>query len=142
MLARIEEELGRGPDVSIITIVNVLIEYAASLRASDIHIDPLEGALRIRFRIDGVLQDIENLPKNIHAEVIARIKVLSGLRTDEHQAAQDGRLRYLSETSGPIDIRVSITPSYFGENVVLRLLSDTAEQFALDTLGFSPADRE
>jgi type II secretory ATPase GspE/PulE/Tfp pilus assembly ATPase PilB-like protein len=93
-------------------------------------------------RIDGVLQDVTNLPKSIQSEVISRIKVLAGLRTDEHQTPQDGRFRVVLDGVGTIDIRVSIAPAYYGENAVLRLLSERAEKFALEMLGFNEQDRE
>jgi type IV pilus assembly protein PilB len=132
----IENQLTQQLEPSIIKLLDYLVEHAYSLKASDIHIDPVEEGLRIRFRIDGVLQDIYTFPKNIHSEVISRIKILCGLRTDEHQATQDGRFTdYIGETK-PIDIRVSIAPTYHGENAVLRLLADKVEQFTLETLGF------
>ena len=126
----------RQLEPSIINLLDCLIEHAFELKASDIHIDPLGKGLKIRFRIDGVLQDIYTLPKNIHPEVVARIKILCGLRTDEHQATQDGRFTYHLEKTGLIDIRVSIAPTYHGENAVLRLLADKVEQFSLESLGF------
>jgi type IV pilus assembly protein PilB len=103
---------------------------------SDIHIDPADDNVQTRFRIDGVLQDAATLPKNIHSEIISRIKILAGLRTDEHQAAQDGRF-HIQLTDGSADVRVSIAPTYYGENAVLRLLADQAEEFTLESLGFS-----
>ncbi len=123
---------------SAIKIVNVMIEQASAMRSSDIHLDPEETALRMRFRIDGVLHDVYKFPKELHSEIVTRIKVLSGLRTDEHQAAQDGRLRIILPDQSKLDIRVSITPTYFGENSVMRLLSDqSAKEFTLEALGFS-----
>src|SRR3989338_3889048 len=108
---RVEEELNQGANISIINLVDRLIEKAHASRASDIHIDPLAKSVRIRFRIDGVLQDIYSFPKEISNEIISRIKILSRLRTDEHQITQDGRFRYKV-----IDFRVSIAPTYHGEN--------------------------
>src|SRR3989338_6988431 len=137
----IERELALGPDLSIINLIDQLIRHASSLGASDIHIDPQEKLVRVRFRVDGVLEDLYTLPKAIHPEIISRIKVLSGLRTDEHNAAQDGRFRSIISDSGSVDIRVSIVPTYHGENTVLRLLSDRAESFTLETLGFSASDQ-
>ena len=133
---KIKDELSRGPQVSIINLVNHLVEYSYDARASDIHIDPAEKDVKVRLRIDGILVEALVLPKNIHSEIISRIKILSGLRTDEHQAAQDGRFRLVIDNS-PLDIRVSIIPTYHGENVVLRLLSDKAQAFTLETLGFT-----
>lgn len=135
---KVENELKKqGEKLSIINLIDYLIEHAQNFRASDIHIDPCQEDIRVRLRIDGVLQDTFVFPKNIHSEVIMRIKILTGLRTDEHQAAQDGRFRYLMDNAGPIDVRVSIAPTYYGENAVLRLLSDKAEEFTLGTLGFT-----
>src|SRR5512147_3155633 len=82
------------PTVSIISLVDAIIEQAYARGASDIHIDPSRGELRMRLRVDGVLQESDPLPKNIHSEIISRVKVLSGMRTDEHQMTQDGRFRY------------------------------------------------
>ncbi len=89
-----------------------------------------------------MLQDTWVLPKAIHSEVISRIKVLSSLRTDEHQVAQDGRFRLTSTAGSEVDVRVSITPTYYGENAVLRLLVDTIADFTLASLGFSEADQK
>src|SRR5258708_63031 len=110
--SRVEEELGRGANLSIITLINHIIENAYQLRASDIHIDPATETVRVRLRIDGVLQEAHVLPKTIHAEVVSRIKILAGMRTDEHQAAQDGRFHVALPSTGGIDVRVSITPTY------------------------------
>ena len=140
--AKVDAELARGDERSIIGLVNNLIEYAESARASDIHIDPNDQGLRVRFRIDGVMQEIYALPKTVQHEIVSRIKVLAGMRTDEHQAAQDGRFRLVLPDIGPVDIRVSTAPTYFGENAVLRLLSDKAEQHTLESLGFSSTDKK
>jgi type IV pilus assembly protein PilB len=140
--SELAEELEKSASVSIITFVNELIERAYTMRASDIHADPEDKELRIRLRIDGVLQDICTLPSNIHLEVISRIKILAGLRTDEHQAAQDGRFRATAKDGQAIDIRVSIVPTYYGENAVMRLLADQAEDGDLEKLGFSKLARE
>lgn len=140
---KIEEELrGAGGHVSIIDLVNNLIEHAYTSRASDIHIEPEEKRVRVRLRIDGILNDAFVFPKEIQSEIITRIKVISGLRTDEHQAAQDGRFRIQLKTDGPIDLRVSIAPTYYGENCVMRLLVETAGKFTLENLGYSDSDKE
>ncbi|MEK7612901.1 MAG: ATPase, T2SS/T4P/T4SS family, partial [Patescibacteria group bacterium] len=120
----VEAELAKGANISIIALVNALVAQAHLLRASDIHIEPNEKGVKVRLRIDGVLHDKFFFDSNIHSEVISRIKVLSWLRTDEHQAAQDGRFRMVLDDGTPVDVRVSITPTYYGENAVLRLLSD------------------
>ena len=145
-LDKLELEINRGTDISIINLIDYLVEKAHTSRVSDIHIDPSNKDVRVRFRIDGVLQEAYSFPKNIHAEIISRIKVLSKLRTDEHQATQDGRFRYAfagtDKKEGEfIDLRVSIVPTYHGENCVMRLLSDKAEHFTLEALGFSESDQ-
>lgn len=137
----VEEELKQGQGLSIINLVSQMIENAYYMRASDIHIDPQQDNVRVRLRIDGILYDAHFLPKSIHSEVISRIKIMAALRTDEHQAAQDGRFRFASEGKNPIDVRVSIAPTYYGENAVLRLLADKAEEFTLESLGFSKNDQ-
>ena len=137
----IEQELAKGDALSIITLVDALFERAQQARASDIHLDPEAGGVAVRMRIDGVLQDAHFFPKGIHQEVISRIKILAGLRTDEHQAAQDGRFRVSCEGGQNVDIRVSIVPTFWGENAVMRLLSDKAEEFSLESLGFTEANR-
>ena len=136
------EVLNRQGSVPIIELVQTCIEEAHLLRASDVHIEPNEHNVRLRLRIDGVLIDKCTFPKTILSEVITRIKVLAGLRTDEHQAAQDGRFRMITSAGSPIDIRVSITPTYYGENAVLRLLADHSSHYTLDMLGFSKADQK
>ena len=138
----VHEELAKGPDLSIIKFVDAMIQDAHAVRSSDIHLDPESGGVKIRFRIDGVLQDIQIIPSAINTEVISRIKILCGLRTDEHQAAQDGRFRLALEGGVSVDVRVSIVPTYYGENAVLRLLSDQAEEFTLESLGFTLENKE
>ncbi len=134
---RVERALNSGDRISTINLVNSVIEHAYELRASDIHMDPGTHGLRVRYRIDGVMQDMHDIPSANQAEAISRIKILAGLRTDEHQAAQDGRFRMKIEQGDAIDIRVSVMPTYYGENVVMRLLADQAEEFSLAALGFS-----
>ena len=111
---QVETEIEKGKSLSIISLVSSLINYANSIGASDIHIDKKEESVSIRFRIDGVLKEMFNLPKEMHSEVISRIKILSGLRTDEHQTTQDGRFRMNSEDSGVVDVRVATSPAYRG----------------------------
>lgn len=138
---KVAEILSRSA-ISIIELVDAIIEQAHMRGASDIHIDPSRDLLRVRLRIDGVLVETYKLPKNIHHEIISRIKVVAGMRTDEHQVTQDGRFRHHFDNGETLDMRVSIAPTYHGENLVLRLLSDNAANFSLEMLGFSDADRE
>lgn len=136
----IEKELKLEKGSSIIKLVDILLEYAFLSRASDIHIDPESGKLVMRLRIDGILRDSFVFPKKIQPEIIARIKVLSGLRTDEHQAAQDGRFRATIQGAGYVDIRVSIAPTYDGENAILRLLSERTKMSSIEDMDFSEKD--
>lgn len=126
-------------DVPIIKIVDELLNYAYENGTSDIHIEPYEDKTLIRFRIDGILHDIISIPKSLHELVVTRIKILSRMRTDEHRAAQDGKLKF--EHSGDqIDVRVSIVPIVYGEKVVMRLLAENAGQFTIESLGFRDED--
>ncbi len=126
-------------DVSVTKIVDSVIEHAYQDHASDIHIEAGENNSIIRFRIDGVLHDVLFLPQGIHEQVLARIKVLSRLRTDEHLSPQDGKMRVKMEDED-LDIRVSILPMVDGEKAVLRLLSSHFQQFSLVNLGMSEKD--
>jgi type IV pilus assembly protein PilB len=132
----------QSPFRSIIKMVDTIIIQAFNARASDIHMDPEERRLRLRFRIDGVLHDVFSFPKELHSEIITRIKVLGAMRTDEHQAAQDGRMRITIPEAGFVDVRISITPTYYGENCVMRLLAGQASDFSLVSLGFSKQNLE
>ncbi len=130
-----------GSDVPITELVNLLIEYAYHNRASDIHIEPEEKVSLVRFRIDGVLHDVLRLPRNLHEQLMSRIKVVAKLRTDEHLSAQDGKMQAtLPEET--LDIRVSVVPTIKGEKAVMRLLSSRARQFTLTDLGMTEADLE
>lgn len=126
-------------DLPIIKVVDELINAAYHDRASDIHIEPEEKTSLIRFRIDGVLQDVLRVPREVHDRIISRIKVLSNLRTDEHLSAQDGKMTaYLEEEN--LDIRVSILPVTQGEKAVLRLLSSHSREYTLSDLGMNASD--
>jgi len=129
----------------IIKIVDTIIGYAEQKKASDIHIEPLDNISLIRFRVDGMMTDIVRLPGEIHQRIITRIKVMSKLRTDEHQAAQDGKIQWETpngqdSTTDKLDLRVSIVPSTDGEKIVMRLLSEKSRQLSLEDLGFSAND--
>lgn len=141
--ALIEKQLlQKVDDISIVKLVDLLVEYAYYSRSSDIHLEPTREAVRARFRVDGLLRDIfesVQMSKEIHHEIISRIKVLSGLRTDEHFAPQDGRFRVKLSDDKDIDVRVSIMPTYYGENAVMRLLAET-RSFDINDLGFRAND--
>ncbi|MFA5136500.1 MAG: GspE/PulE family protein [Patescibacteria group bacterium] len=126
-------------EAPIARMVDLLIIYAYQDKASDIHIEPEEKNVLVRFRIDGVLHDILVLPKNMHDRIITRIKVLASLRTDEHMASQDGKLK-IRMNEEDLDVRVSILPIVDGEKVVLRLFSTRSRQYSLLNLGMGETD--
>ena len=139
----VTKELAReSSKISIIRLVDALVTSAFEDRASDIHIDPEENDIKARFRVDGVLQDKFVFPKELQSEIITRIKILSGLRTDEHQAAQDGRFKIVVAGHDGLDIRVSIAPTYYGENCVMRLLAERSQGLTLESLGYSKINLE
>jgi len=133
--------VSKAEDIPIIKIVEAVLVNGYSSKASDIHIEPYEEETLIRFRIDGILHDIVTVPKSLQDLIITRIKILSRLRTDEHRAAQDGKLRFKSGED-KIDARVSIVPVVYGEKAVLRLLSAKAREHDLENLGFAPDEFE
>lgn len=128
-------------DAPIAKIVDLLITYAYRDKASDIHIEPEEDNLLIRFRIDSVLHDVLNLNKQLQPRVVTRIKVLSNLATDEHLSAQDGKMRMKIDGEN-LDIRVSVLPVADGEKVVLRLLSSRFRTFSFEDLGLAKKDHK
>ena len=115
-------------------IVKTVLEYAARARASDIHIEPQEENVRIRYRIDGILQEKYILPRNVNEAVVSRIKILSGMKIDEKRIPQDGRF-YFSFENSDIDLRVSTLPTTYGEKVVMRLLKKSIKTPTLPELG-------
>ena len=133
-----EAQKSKEKEAPISKIVDLLIEYAFENKASDIHIEPEDTDSLIRYRVDGVLHDVLHLPKELHNQIVSRIKILSRLRTDEHLSAQDGKMQ--ADVGEKLDIRVSIAPIVDGEKVVLRLLSSHSRQFSLDNLGMGAAD--
>ncbi len=122
-------------DAPVAKIVSVIIRHAIEGNASDIHIEPLAKETRVRYRIDGILHNSLILPKDIHASIVARIKVLSNLKLDETRSPQDGRIR-LVINNREIDFRVSSMPLLSEEKIVMRVLDSTKGIFSLDKLGF------
>ncbi|MBI2610236.1 Flp pilus assembly complex ATPase component TadA [Candidatus Giovannonibacteria bacterium] len=122
-------------DLPVVRIVETLLKHAITQRASDIHIEPEENQLLVRYRIDGILHDAMILPKKAASGVIARIKVLSNLKLDEHRLPQDGRFK-MENSEQKFSFRVSILPIYDGEKAVMRLLPENSEGFSLEGLGF------
>jgi type IV pilus assembly protein PilB len=121
-------------ELPIIRIVDTLLKHAILQRASDIHIEPMEKEVLVRYRIDGILRDAMTLPKIAAPGIVARIKVLSNLKLDEHRLPQDGRFKVETEEY-KYSIRVSILPVFDGEKIVMRLLPETAKAYSLEGLG-------
>jgi type IV pilus assembly protein PilB len=134
--ARVQEKDDKAAahEVPIVSMLDHIISYAVSLSASDVHLEALEEAILVRYRIDGILHEVARLPKSVLAPLSARVKLLSGLRLDEHAKPQDGRFRQEIGNSF-IDIRVSVIPTFYGEKVELRLLTSAARPLSLRELG-------
>jgi general secretion pathway protein E len=137
LISKIDETadlLDETSDAPIIKLVNLLVSGAIKDRASDIHVEPYSGNLKIRYRIDGILYDILSLPRRIQSPLISRIKIMAKLNIAEKRLPQDGRIE-IKIADRLVDIRVSVIPTAFGERVVLRLLDKTANILKLSDLG-------
>ncbi len=131
-----EDDLKKlADDVPVVRIVDTLLKHAILQNASDIHIEPQEQELLVRYRIDGLLHDAMILPKNTAASITARIKVLSALKLDEKRLPQDGRFK-IDMNGEKVSFRVSTLPTYYGEKTVMRLLRENVSNFTLEVLGF------
>lgn len=130
-LSRIGEVIREAP---IAKIVSTILDYAVRSRASDVHLEPQEGRVRVRYRIDGILYEKLALPKNIHEAVVSRIKILSGMKIDEKRIPQDGRFNFKAGDQ-EVDLRVSTAPTTNGEKVVMRLLRKSGGVPTLPELG-------
>lgn len=137
-LEEIGDLLESEDDAPVIRLVNTLISQALKDRASDIHIEPFESNVKVRFRVDGVLHTIVHPPKAVQAALISRVKVMAGLDIAEKRHPQDGRFR-VKIAGRDVDVRISILPTAHGERVVMRLLDRSAELLTLEQLGMSPA---
>jgi len=129
-----EELLKVAEELPIIKIVDTLMKHAILQNTSDIHIEPLEKEVLVRYRIDGILHDVMVLPKNVAPGIVARIKVLSNLKLDEHRLPQDGRFKIETEDY-KYSVRVSVLPVFDGEKIVMRLLPETTKTLTLESLG-------
>lgn len=123
-------------DSPISRALSTILEYAVKARASDIHIEPLEKALKIRCRIDGVLREIMQLPKSIEPALVSRIKILSELKIDEHRVPQDGQFA-VKVGDKEVDLRIAVSPVVWGEQVVIRLLDKSGSSFDLEEMGYA-----
>ena len=123
-------------EAPIAKIVSTILEYAVTSRASDVHIEPQEDRVRVRYRIDGILYDKLSLPKNVQDAVVSRIKILSEMKIDERRIPQDGRFNF-KVSNEEVDLRISVLPTAFGEKIVMRLLRKTGGIPTLDELGLN-----
>ncbi|HDS85685.1 MAG TPA: type II/IV secretion system protein [Phycisphaerales bacterium] len=134
--AQATEDDEEGP---IIRLVNLIIDEAVRMRASDIHIEPMADRVRVRYRIDGVCIERDNIPKNMQAPILARIKILSGMDIGERRLPQDGRIKRTIDNQD-IDFRVSCLPGYHGESTVLRILRPDSVNIGIQAIGFESED--
>lgn len=123
-------------DSPISKALSTILEYAVKSRASDVHVEPLEGSLKIRCRVDGVLREIMQLPKSIEPALVSRIKILSNLKIDEHRVPQDGQFT-VKVANKEVDLRIAISPVVWGEQVVIRLLDKSGNTFDIEQMGYA-----
>jgi type IV pilus assembly protein PilB len=125
-------------EAPIITLTNTIIQQAVKAHASDVFIEPMEDCLRIRYRIDGFIREIDRMPRGLHFPLVSRVKVISCLDISEHRLPQDGRFRILTSQNKEVDFRVNVLPTAMGEKVVMRVLDKDQEMADIDKLGFEP----
>ncbi len=123
-------------DSPISQALSKILEYAIKSRASDIHVEPLENALKIRCRVDGVLREIMQLPKSIEPALVSRVKILAELKIDEHRIPQDGQFT-VKIANKEVDLRIAISPVVWGEQIVIRLLDKSGNSFDLEEMGYA-----
>ncbi len=124
-------------DAPIVRLVGKIITEAVNSRASDIHVEPMNDRVRLRYRVDGVCIERDNLPKRMQASIIARLKIMAGMQIQERRIPQDGRIK-MKVAGEQIDFRVSACPAYHGESMVLRILRPESVRIGLPNLGFEP----
>lgn len=135
-----DEKNASAEDAPIIKYVNLLITEAIRRRASDIHMEPLEKRFRVRYRIDGVLQEVENPPKRLQASIVARLKLMAEVSLAEKRIPQDGRIQ-IQVSGKDVDLRVSVLPTVYGESIVMRILDKEGLRLGLPELGFFSDDQ-
>ncbi|MDD5327655.1 MAG: ATPase, T2SS/T4P/T4SS family [Phycisphaerae bacterium] len=134
-------DTGEGDDSPIVKLVNLIIDNAYHMRASDIHIEPMADRVRVRYRVDGVCLEKDNIPKNMQAPIMTRFKILSGMDIAERRLPQDGRIKRMIGDND-VDFRVSALPGNHGESVVLRILRRDSVNIGIQSLGFEQYDYE
>ncbi|NLB54269.1 MAG: Flp pilus assembly complex ATPase component TadA, partial [Lentisphaerae bacterium] len=136
-----EDTVVADEDAPIIKLVSLIIVEAQRNRASDIHLEPLENRFRVRYRIDGVLHEVESPPKRLQATILSRIKLMAGMKIAEKRVPQDGRIE-ISTGGKTLDLRVSTVPTAHGESIVMRILDKTSLMLGLPELGFMQDDQQ
>lgn len=140
VLDLIESYKSNNDENSVVLLINQFLEYAYDNNASDVHMEPLSSDIvSVRFRIDGILNEVVRYPIDMHEKIVFRVKIMSHLRTDERDATQDGRFEYKTDMMD-FDVRVSILPVTNGENVVFRILSEKSKKIQLEDLGLNTLD--
>ena len=129
-------------EAPIITLTNTIIQQAVAAKASDVFIEPMENCLRIRYRVDGFIREIDRMSKNLHFPLISRVKVISSLDIAEHRLPQDGSFRIMTTQNKEVDFRVNVLPTAMGEKIVLRVLDKNQDMADIDKLGFEPDSLE
>jgi type IV pilus assembly protein PilB len=140
-IANVDDALDVDADAPLIRLVNQIIVEAFKLRASDIHLEPLAKKFRLRYRIDGVMQEMKSPPKRLQAPIIARLKIQAGMVISEHRVPQDGRIQ-TKVGNKLIDLRVSCLPTNHGESIVMRILDKEGLRLGLPELGFFTDDQQ
>ena len=133
---RVVEDLSE--EAPIITLTNTIIQQAVIAKASDVFIEPMENCMRIRYRVDGYIREIDRMSRDLHFPLISRIKVISSLDIAEHRLPQDGRFRIITNQNKEVDFRVNVLPTAMGEKIVLRVLDKNQDMADIDKLGFEP----
>ncbi len=137
-----DEIINLSKEAPIIRLTDVIVKQGILAKASDIFIEPMEKTLRIRYRIDGIIREVDRMSKVFHFPIVSRIKIISTLDISEHRLPQDGRFKIVLEDKREVDLRVSILPAALGENVVLRILDKNAAMLDVSKLGFNPSALE
>jgi type IV pilus assembly protein PilB len=135
----VKEDATSAEDAPVIKFVQVMVQEAVKARASDIHVEPMEDRVKIRYRVDGVLQEVNEVPKRLHSSLMSRIKIMAEMDIAEKRKPQDGRIS-LNVMGKPLDIRVSSIPSVHGESIVMRLLDKEAGLVSLEELGLEESE--
>lgn len=131
-----DEVFDINQDAPMIKLTDAIIQQAIQAKASDVFIEPMEATLRIRYRVDGILREIDQMAKALHPPIVSRIKVISNLDISEHRLPQDGRFKTIASNGKEVDFRVNVLPTALGEKIVLRVLDSSAGMLELTKLGF------